>query len=89
MLPRMSGSQVYPSVALDSMLLGFARGWQFSPVFGLLNSITQSQITTHLHKILILLKLNTSHFPFHVFKIRVTLVYNCNVDLYHIKKHGA
>ena len=87
MLPRMSVSQVYPSVALDSMLLRFAREWQFSPVFGLLNSITQSQITTHLHKII--LKLNTSHFPFHIFEIRVTLVYNCNIDFHHIKKHGA
>ena len=89
-LPELSGSRLCPVSALRAMISQFPARTN-APLF-LTSSgpITQSQIRTHLNKILTLIQLNSQHFSFHTFRRSgATLAFNNNVDLQAIKRHGT
>ena len=89
-IPQLKGSQICPMKAFKTMLLEFPATGNAPLFLGPAGPITQSQIRSHLQKVLSLLNLNPKHFSFHTFRRSgATLAFNNNVELQHIKKHGT
>ena len=76
--------------AFKSMLLEFPAEGNAPLFLGSTGPITQSQIRSHLQKLLNSMQLNPKHYSFHTFRRSgATLAFNNSVDLQHIKKHGT
>ena len=89
-LPELPGSRLCPMSALRAMTSQFPAKPNAPLFFTSSGPIIQSQIRTHLNKILALIHLNPQHFSFHTFRRSgATLAFNNNVDLQAIKRHGT
>ena len=89
-LPNLGASPLCPIKALKNMITHSPLPPNFPMFLTSLGVVTQSQIRSHLTKVLSLLNLDHSHFTFHTFRRSgATLAFNNNVPIQQIKRQGT
>ena len=89
-MPTLGTSPLCPVTALKAWLRVYPHSPN-SPLFSLPSgSLTQSQVRTHLAKVLTHLQLNPSVYIFHTFRRSgATLAFNSDVNIQKIRRHGT
>ena len=89
-IPSLGNSPLCPVTALKAWLGSYSHS-PSCPLFLLPSgSLTQSQVRTHLTKILTHLQLNPAIYSFHTFRRSgATLAFNSDVNIQKIKRHGT
>ena len=89
-IPRLGNNVLCPVKALEMMFTEYPAG-KNAPLFSHQSGIlTQTQVRTHLSKILNWLQLDTKSFSFHTFRRSgATLAFNNNVSIQNIQRHGT
>ena len=89
-IPVLGQSPLCPVKAISHMMQLYPASANAPLFFNLYGVITQTQIRTHLMKVLQLIGLNPKAHTFHTFRRSgATLAYNSNVSIQHIQRQGT
>ena len=89
-IPRLSNNVLCPVKALEMMFTENPAAKNAPLISHQSGILTQTQVRTHLSKILNWLQLDTKSFSFHTFRRSgATLAFNNNVSIQNIQRHGT